>query len=441
MESPGPMRFSLIRAWKDATQRRRPFIVVTLVAAGLAFSHYIARSDSGADDVLNLAAFGAVGSGIDDTRVFQAAIDAAAASGKALRVSALSLPYRVQPLFFPSNSRLLLDPGVVIEATPGYGAAQKLLNIENVSNVAILGRGTILRMRRAEYLDGEYRHCIEIQGSSNVRVEGISCSDSGGDGLYIGSGSRGYSSDVVVEDCTFFNHRRQGLTVTSGSWICIRRCSFLHNNGAPPENGIDLEPNTAADRLEHIRIEDSQTIGNQGDGLSIALGKLTARSIPVDISILRHHSDYNHGSGFTASYETNGALPGVAGTILIDAGAAVSNGDYGAVASFFSSSGPVVTFRNLTVYDANQNRVTYDNAAIAIKRGGGGLGPEGNVSFLSPTIIDTTGRLDYYFTLRDYSNVGFAHVQISGSFTFSGAAHPQPYGLVQGQGVNSVFIP
>jgi hypothetical protein len=379
--------------------------------------------------------------GRDDTAVFQAAFAAASSSGQTLHVAATPAPYQVQPLTLPSNLRLLLDSGVVIQARPGYSLQQKLIEIADVSNISIIGRGAILRMLRQEYTSGEYRHCIEMQGASNVVIRGIVCSDSGGDGLYIGSGNSGYSSNIVVEECTFFNHRRQGLTITSGSDIYVRHCNFLRSNGSPPESGIDLEPNGPTDRLQRIRIEDSLTAGNQGDGVGIALHALTAKSLPVDVAIVRHHADYNQGSGFMASYEVNGTLAGVPGSIVIDESTSVGNGAYGAVASFFSSIGPSLTFQNLAVYDANQKRVTYDNAAIAVKRGGGGIGPEGNVYFLNPTVVDTTAKLDYYYSLRDYSNVGFAHVQIIGTFNFSGAAHKQPYGLVQGQGVDAVTIP
>ena len=415
--------------------------ICALAGAALFGTFSFARSDTGTTTALNLPDFGEAGTGSDDTRIFQTALAAAASSQRPLHVPQSPSPYQVQPLFLPTNTDLILDAGVVIQATPGYSPAQKLINIDDVSNVKIVGRGAVLRMRRDEYTTGEYRHCIELQGATDVRLLGMTCNDSGGDGVYIGSGAQGFSKNIVVEDCTFFNSRRQGLTITSSSGVWIRHCNFLRSNGAAPEDGIDLEPNTAEDRLENIHIEDCLTEGNHGDGLSFGLAALTAKSTPVDITVLRLRSNYNQRAGITASYEVNGTLPGVPGKILIDRATNVGNGTYGAVASFFSGSGPVITFQDLAIYDANQTGTTYDNAAIAVQRGGGGIGPEGNVYFVNPIIVDTTGKLDYYFTLRDYSDVGFAHVQISGSVSFSGAAHARPYGLVQGKGTDAVSIP
>ena len=432
------------RTPEDGNRRRSGAALVAICAlAGAAFFgtfRHTARGDT-ATSALNLADFGAAGRGSDDTKIFQTALAAAAWSRRPLRVPQSPSPYQVQPLFLPANTQLLLDAGVVIQAAPGYSPAQKLINIKDVSSVKIVGRGALLRMRRDQYTDGEYRHCIDIEGATDVRLIGITCNDSGGDGLYIGPGVQGFSKNIVVEECTFFNNRRQGVSIISGIDVWIRRCNFLRTNGAAPEDGIDLEPNTAKDRLENIHIEDCLTEGNHGDGLGFSLAALTSQSAPVDITVLRLRSNYNQRAGITASYEVNGALPGVPGKILIDRAAAVGNGTYGAVASFFSGSGPVITFQDLAVYDANQTRTTYDNAAIAVKRGGGGIGPTGNVYFVNPMIVDTTGKLDHYFTLRDYSEVGFAHVQISGSVSFSGAAHARPYGLVQGKSTDGVSIP
>jgi hypothetical protein len=334
---------------------------------------------------------------------------------------------------------MFLQQGVIIEALPGYLDGQKLINIDDV--VRIMGPGAVLRLRKAEYTTGEYRHCIEILGATNVKLSGISCNDSGGDGLYIGAGKQGPSRNIKAEDALFVNNRRQGMSITSATGVHIQRCHFVATKGTPGETGIDIEPNGSDSYVQDIHIEDSATDGNNGNGISFELGNLTAASPRVDITVLRHHSGCNGGSGFVASYETNGNIAGVPGCILVDGGTSEHNGSYGAVASFYNSSGPKLTFRNLVVVDVNQTRTTYDNAAIGIKRGGGGIGLIGNVYFLNPTIIDTKGKLDYYYTLRDFSYVGFAHVQVSLPAAASGAAHAHPYGLLQGQGVDAVSIP
>jgi hypothetical protein len=383
------------------TKHNAPVAVPCLLAATLLAAWQNAPSAPPATHEVNLTDFGQAGIGGDDTKVFQAALKATASAGEILHVRVSSVPYQVQPLYLPSNTKLILDAGVVIQSTSGYGLYSPMINMDNVSNVTINATGSTFQMNKAEYTTGEYRHCTAILGASDVTIQGMTCNDSGGDGIYVAGGSnQSYSYNVTVQDSTFNNNRRDAMSLISGQSIYFRRCHFTNTNGTPMEDGIDIEPNTPTDRLVDIHIEDSETDGNHGDGFNISLGSLTASSPPVDITVLRHHSGFNAGSGFSASYEANGNVPGVAGTIMIDSGRSERNGTYGAVTSFYNGSGPVVTFRNLHVADVNQSRTTYDNAAIAVKRGGGGIGPIGNVFFLNPTIIDTTGKLDYYFTLR-----------------------------------------
>ena len=80
-----------------------------------------------------------------------------------------------------------------------------------------------------------------------------------------------------------------------------------------------------------------------------------------------------------------------------------------------------MSFRSLTVVNSNRLRSTYDNSAIAVKRGGGGVGTIGNVSFVNAAIIDTTATIDTYFTFRDYSNIGFSLVKFVNPAELKGA--------------------
>jgi hypothetical protein len=370
---------------------------------------------------VNLLSFGPAGNGGDDTAVFQSALNSAAVSGMVLEIPALAQPFNVQPIYLPSNTNLLVDPGVVIQATAGYGTYQRMINIADVSNVTINAAGSTFRMRKSEYTSGEYRHCLIISGASNVTIHGVTCNDSGGDGLLITGSNQSYSYNVTVEDSTFNNNRRQGFTLTSGQSIYIRRCHFTNTNGTAPQNGIDFEPNNANERLVDVHIEDSSTDGNVGDGVGIGINNMTSSSQPVSITFLRHHSGNNGRTGFLGSYESNGNVAGVPGSILINQSVSDMNGTYGAAALFYSASGPSLTFQNLIVTNANQSRTTVNNAAIAVERGGGGIGPMGNVYFLNPIIIDTTGKIDYYYTINDFSNVGETRIQIVNPVQISGA--------------------
>jgi len=162
-------------------------------------------------NALSLLHFGSAGFGGDDTSVFQTALNFTAANGQTLEIPVGN--YNVNPLSFPENSNVFVVAGATITANPGYGDGVTMLNI-NSSNVTITGAGaavSVFHMLKAEYTSGEWRHCLNIVNASNVTISGISCNDSGGDGLYLS-----YSTNVTIEDCIFNNNRRQGSSIIGG---------------------------------------------------------------------------------------------------------------------------------------------------------------------------------------------------------------------------------
>lgn len=390
---------------------------------------------------VRLTQFGAAGQGNDDTRVFQSAIDSAAARGQTLEIPASAIPYHVAPLKIPSNSRIVVDAGATVQATPGYKPFDRMLSIVSVRNVTIRGTPgkSVLRMLKPEYTSGEFRHCVDIEGSSHVLIEGIAANDSGGDGLYIGAGKQGFSDHVSVKNSTFDNNRRQGLSMVSGSDVTITHCRFTNTRGTAPSSGIDIEPNGPTDRVVRVQIEDCAAIGNAGCGLSMALYGLTSQSQPVSVTIRRYATARSGQSGFFISGNDDPNAP--AGRVVLADCSSNNDADYGAVASFWTDPGPMLVVRNLTVTDANGSGKTYDGAAIAVKRGGGGRIDLGNVRFEGTSILDTKGRLKTYFSVRDYSKIGLRNIWIGDFRTLRGVPAGAPIGMVDGRPQRSVNIP
>jgi hypothetical protein len=293
-------------------------------------------------------------------------------------------------------------------------------------------------MRKSEYESGEYRHCLDIEGASDVSVSGISCNDSGGDGVYIGPGAKGYSSNIAITDSTFDNNRRQGLSLISGIGVNVQRCNFTGTTGTAPSDGIDIEPNAPNNVLQNISIQDSTTTGNAGNGFAIDVKNLNSSSAVVSVDVERHSSGKNHLNGYFATNDNSG-YNGATGSILVNNSVSSFESLYGAVASFYNASGPTLSFQNLNVQEPNQARGTYNNSAVAVKRGGGGQGLIGNVSFVNTSITDVTGTLDTYFEVVDYSNIGITKVQFVNPGTLSGAR--LGLGLLAGKLVASVNLP
>ena len=388
--------------------------------------------------MVDLRSFGAAGQGADDTAVFQAAFNGTAARGQTLSVPAGT--FNVRPLYLPANSAVVFSAGVIVQALPGFGPYDHLINIDDVQNVSLTGTPgqTVFRMNKAEYTSGEYRHCLAILGASNVTVSGIQCNNSGGDGVYISGSVQPYSSAVKILNSGFDNNRRQGLSLISGRDILVSSCTFTNTNGTLPSDGIDIEPNGATDLLQNVDIESSSVTGNDGDGLSMSIEQMNATSTPVSIKVANLQSARNKKSGFFAQDGEDGKTPAVAGTILISNSSSTLNGLYGAVASFWDSNGASLTFQNLTVSNVNSSRSTIDNAAIAVKRGGGAVYPMGNVHFLGTSISDTLGYLNVYFTVYDWSHIGIAQLQLIDFGPLNGAKAAT--GLFNGSPVPSVNI-
>lgn len=405
----------------------RALAVVFILLLGQSLAVGRAKQDP---STILVTSFGDVGLDGDDTNILQAALNSTSIKGQTLEIPAGT--YSTRPLFFPANSSLILDSGVTVQAVPGYGETDHLLNISDVQNVAIFGTPgqSIFRMPKAEYVSGEYRHCLAITGANNVTINGIQCNGSGGDGIYIGEGAQGFSGNIKVLNSGFDNNRRQGLSLISGRDILVSNCTFTNTTGTGPSAGIDVEPNQAGDLLQNVLIDNSSAIGNDGNGLVFGIERLHANSPPLSIRVSNFKSARNKESGFYATNEQNETNFSVPGFILVTNSTSDSDSKYGAIASYWEAGGTSLIFRNLTVINANGWHNNVDNAAITVKRGGGAIHPMGNVHFFGTSVVDTVGNIDVYFTVYDWSNVGFAQLQISKFRLLTGATRRT--GLVNG---------
>src|SRR5689334_5438564 len=113
-----------------------------------AFGDSAANSSVKAETVITLRSFGPVGIGGDDTAILQRALSATSKKGQVLRIELSKVPYRVSPIYVPSNTNLVIDRGVVIQALPGFVDGQKLITIGDAQNVKITGYGSTLKMNR-----------------------------------------------------------------------------------------------------------------------------------------------------------------------------------------------------------------------------------------------------------------------------------------------------
>lgn len=254
--------------------------------------------------------FGAVGDGVtNDTAAIQAAINAAA--GKTLYINAGT--YITRQLNLVSDLTIVFDPSAVLQAAVGYTATECVMRLTSISNVVIHGNHANIVMNKAEYTTGEQRHGIRLVTCSNVTINDLHVSDTGGDGYYIGSAdSASACTNVYLNNCFSDNARRNGLSIVSGDGVYINGGEYSNTNGTSPQFGIDIEANGSGESLKNINIIGVTTKNNALGGIQVVLeqnGSTTTNNVSINIADCYSYADGAYGGIRFANGPTN-ALAG-----------------------------------------------------------------------------------------------------------------------------------
>src|SRR5262245_30268248 len=132
----------------------------------------------------------------DATGCLQKAIDSKVPK---LVVDNVGKSWVVTPLKLVSNQEIVFEKGVEVLARAGkfQGRDDSLFTASLLENVTLSGYGATLRMRRGDYDDpsrytrAEWRHVLNILSCRNVKVLGLTLTESGGDGIYLGKAKAG----------------------------------------------------------------------------------------------------------------------------------------------------------------------------------------------------------------------------------------------------------
>lgn len=226
----------------------------------------------------------------DATDSLQAALDSSA--GKVI-IDDRGSPWVVRPITLPGDKEIVLEKGVVIEARRGafLGKSDCLFTAKDCANLTMRGEGAgaELRMHKADYHQApyelaEWRHTLAIRGCENVRIEGLTLKDSGGDGIYLGTGSGGAPNrGVTIRKVFCDGNNRQGISVITAEDLLIEDCVLKNTQGTAPEAGIDFEPNRSTERLINCVMRNCRSENNRGHGYHLYLGHLDRDSEPISI--------------------------------------------------------------------------------------------------------------------------------------------------------------
>ena len=193
------------------------------------------------------------------------------------------------------------------------------LKFTRCRDIRIVGAGADVcgvRMWRDDYADktkyawSEWRHALSFLSCENVSIEGISASESGGDGLYIGRDGRsgGPCRDFTVKNCVFDRNYRQGVSVISVDGLLMDNVRMTNTKGTAPEAGVDFEPNAPDEILRNVVMRNCVCEGNHGRGIDMELVKFDGTTAPLSVLIENCRATANS-DGFRVSLRRGSDWP------------------------------------------------------------------------------------------------------------------------------------
>ncbi len=208
-------------------------------------------------------------------------------------VDKMDSPWIVDKLDLAANQELFFESGTVVQAKKGafHGKQDSLFSAWGKSNIKLIGPGATLRMHRDDYASPDYtkaewRHVLNFHGCSNVTIIGLTLSESGGDGIYLGAGRDGATNkNFVIRDVTCDRNYRQGISVITAENLLIENCVLKDTAGTAPAAGIDFEPNHPRERLVNCVMRNCVMENNRGYGLHIYARPLDGTTVPMSLRI------------------------------------------------------------------------------------------------------------------------------------------------------------
>lgn len=269
-------------------------------------------------------------------------------------------------VIFRKNSQLILQAN----ALPAY----QVLRIYDVDKVNLYFP-VIKGDKQAHTGGGQWGMGLSICGSTNIVVVNPRISDCWGDGIYIGRLKADIDKNITIYDAELDNNRRNGISIVCADGVKINKGLISNTSGQMPKSGIDVEPNTNADIIKNIKINNVITFNNQMHGIVVSLSGLKGnKPQQVGVDIIGHIDDSsNIGFGLSLNRSDRNIGPLLTGRINVIDPKWINNKK-----GFQDYKGP-----------ANGIDVVFKNLSIKKKTGDGSLSPD------SKSISDMKTSLSY----------------------------------------------
>lgn len=346
--------------------------------------------------------------GTDNRVLLQAAINAAAAFGGLIIDGKFGITFdgtdNGRGLSLPSNFELVFMPGSEINALAHNATIYQMLRVWSVSNVRIINPTLNGRRDLNAAATGEFGMGIDIRAASNILITNPVTNNMWGDGIYMGRISSTSVTKVVIYNPKANNCRRQGCSITSASDVIIHNPEWTNTNGAPPQAGLDIEPNTNDDVIGRIRIINPRTGGNAGAGILVYLGNYAgAIAKTLDVVIDNHFDD---GSSVGAKCDkVKTSLGVVNGRITFNTPEWINNSLNGFLQTEWSEDGPQIDVVRPAVVNCNrsaQSSPRYGSAFCALRDTGSAETYKiGNLHIFNPSVVITSGSIPRLYNFSD----------------------------------------
>lgn len=161
-------------------------------------------------------------------------------------------------LYLKSNTTLQVDGDLILDKHTnnkfynGYYA----IEVEDVENVVIKGKGSIRGDLGRSGLASEYGHGICVFQSKNVTISGLTIKDFQGDGIALSIGN----DNITIDGVSIDHYYRNGISVVDGSNISINNIMVKNGGISDPYAAIDIEPNEGGN-INNVKIK-NLTISN-----------------------------------------------------------------------------------------------------------------------------------------------------------------------------------
>jgi hypothetical protein len=317
-----------------------------------------------------------------------------------------------------TNQYIEFDPGVTINFVPIDPLNTPMFVAANQSEVYLDGNGATLIGTRGTVAGQGSGNAIELYGTDNATVRNFVIKDFATDGIIIWGDTSGSGpcTNVLIENCTVDNCRRNGMSIISAIGCIVLGGAYTGTNGAlgGPCAGIDIEPNTDC-FLENVNLIGVSTGNNAGAGLQFTPGALSpniARRFNVNVTGGRSVNDGDL-VGTSGLYFANGGalINKIFGEIVVR-GFTVENPKSRGVnfREWEDDKCPCVVLEDITVYnpDATSSAIAFaDRSGFVMRLDSGQTATTmGNITMRNCLAEDTRSPPRMMFGMLASSDAG-----------------------------------